>query len=191
MIRDREGNEISSCNSLKILGHTFSKTPTIQAQLDHLTRKSNKRQFLLLNYKRSGVPKERLNDLYCAMTRSILEYTSNVYHSLLNKGQSNELERIQKRSLRIIYGYHYDYQQLLELSGLETLQLRREKSFEKFTRKTAKNPKYMHWFPVNPTERLNRNTAPYKEEKSVGNRLYKSPIYAMRRLRNNSTSRPN
>ena len=122
------------------------------------------------------------------MKRSILECTSNVYHQLLNKGQSNELEGIQKRSLRIIYGYDYDYQQLLELSGLETLQLRREKSFEKFTRKIAKNPKYMHWFPVNPTERLNRNTAPYKEEKSVGNRLYKSPIYAMRRLLNNSTS---
>ena len=82
----------------------------MQAQLDHLMRKANKRMFLLINFKRSGVPKDKLRDLYGAMTRSILEYTSNVYHSQLNKGQSNQLEQIQKRCLRIIYGYEYDYE---------------------------------------------------------------------------------
>ena len=175
--------------SLKMLGFTFSNTPTIQAQLNYLTRKANKRMFLLLNYKRSGVPKDKLRDIYCAMSRSIIEYTSNVYHSLINRGQSNELEKIQKCCLRIIYRYNYDYNQHLELAGLQTLERRREINFEKFTRKTSKNQKYHHWFPKNPSERTKRNTALYKEETSVGNRLYNSPIFAMRRLLNHFSAR--
>ena len=103
-----------------MLGYTFSNAPTIQAQLDYLTRRANKRFFLILHYKRAGVPKERLKDIYCSMTRSILEYSSNVYHSQINIGQSNELERIQKRSLRAIYGYEYTYVELLELNGTAT-----------------------------------------------------------------------
>ena len=75
------------------------------------------------------------------MTRSILEYTSNVYHSLLNIGHSNELEKVQKRSLRAIYGYELTYKQLLEKSELTSLKERRIKAFEKFTYKTVKNPK--------------------------------------------------
>ena len=73
--------------------------------------------------KRSGLLKERLKDIYCAMNRSILEYSSNVYHSMINKSQSNELEKIQKRCLKIIYGYELDYDSLLEKSGLEPYQL--------------------------------------------------------------------
>ena len=120
------------------------------------------------------------------MNRSILEYTSNVYHSQINKGQSNELEKIQKRSLRIIYGYEHDYEKLLELSNLKTLKERREISFEKFARTTVKNPKYAHWFPKNPAIRSGRNTKIYKEEIANGNRLYNSPIFAMRRLLNDT-----
>ena len=160
-----------------------------QAQLDYLIKKANKRTFLLLHYKRSGVPKERLKDVYCAMNRSILEYTSNIYHSLINIGQSNELELIQKRNLRIIYGYNHDYHTLLQISGLTSLKDRRIESFKKFAHKTVTNAKYSHWLPKNPSERLNRNTALYKEETAIGNRLYNSPIFAMRRLLNDSTTR--
>ena len=153
VIKDSEGQAIESNDTLKMLGYTFSSSPTIQAQLDYLIKKANKRTFLLLHYKRSVVPKERLKDVYCAMNRSILEYTSNVYHSLINIGQSNELELIQKRNLRTIYGYNHDYHTLLQISGLTSLKDRRIESFRKFAHKTVKNAKYSHWFPKNPSER--------------------------------------
>ena len=142
----------------------------------------------MLHYKRAGVGRERLRDIYCAMTRSVLEYSSNVYHSQMNNRQNNELERIQKRCLRLIYGYDKDYKELLELSGLKTLKQRREEAFSKFANKTAKNPKYGHWFPLKEKRRHTRGGNTYKEETAVGNRLYNSPIYAMRRLLNNTES---
>ena len=184
VIKDLKNESLESGPSLKMLGYVFSDSPTVQPQLDYLMRKANRRLFLLRNYKRSGVLKERLKDLYCAMNLSILEYTSNVYHSQLNRGQSNDLENIQKRCLQIIYGYDHDYKELLEISGLQTLQARREISFEKFARNTAKNPKYVGWFPENPASRTGRNTKALREETANGNRLYNSPIYAMRRLLN-------
>ena len=188
IIKDNSGAEITSSESLKMLGYTFSTSLSVQPQLDSLMRKANKRFFLLRHYKRSGVPKDKLKEIFCAMNRSILEYSSKVYHSMLNIGQSNELEKIQKRCLRIIYGFEFTYKQLLEKAGFESLKDRRERQFAKFAKKASENDKYKHWFPKNPTERITRKTLVYKEEKATGNRLYNSPIFAMRRLLNNSQS---
>ena len=66
------------------------------------------------------------------------------------------------------------------MSGLQTLEERRNISFDKFTANTAKNPKYSHWFPTNPAERTGRNTNKYLEETATGTRLYNSPIFSMR-----------
>ena len=52
----------------------------------------------------------------------------------------------------------------------------------------CKKTKYSHWLPLNPAERRTRNTSVYKVEKAIGNRLYNSPIYAVRRLLNGSKS---
>ena len=81
-----------------------------------------------------------------------------------------------------------DCKQLLEKAGIESLKDRRERQFAKFAKKASENDKYKHWFPKNPTERITRKTLVYKEEKATGNRLYNSPIFAMRRLLNNSQS---
>ena len=117
--------------------------------------------------------------------RSVLEFSSNVYHSQLNRQISNLLEKMQKRVLRLIYGYEKSYIDLLQESQLESLEQRREKNLIKFAQKTLKNPKYgPHWFPERELIRRNRNTTPYLEETATGNRLYKSPVYAMRRILN-------
>jgi len=41
--------------------------------------------------------------VYISIIRSVLEYASPVWHPGLSKAQANEIERIQKRCLRIIY----------------------------------------------------------------------------------------
>ena len=171
-----------------MLGFKFGSTPSVQPQLDYLIRKASKRYFLLLHYKRAGLPTDRLKDVYCAITRSILEYSSVVYHSQLNIGQSNKLEWVQKRCLRAIYGYDHTYKELLLLSGLASLKDRRTIAFEKFATNISKNRKYVHWFPYRLPTRNMRSTATYLEEKSVGNRLYNSPIFAMRRFLNKTES---
>ena len=88
-------------------------------------------------------------------------------------------EKIKKRALPTIYGYDLTYQQLLEISGLPRLEERREKAFARFAEKTSKNPKYSpSWFPLRNNNRTTRSNNPYLEEIAVGNRLYKSPLFA-------------
>ena len=91
------------------------------------------------------------------------------------------LERVQKRCLRVVYGYTLTYEELLKTSGLERLQTRRQNNFEKFANKTLTNPKYSHWFPLKTSTREVRHNRPYLEITATGQRLYRSPMYAMRR----------
>ena len=56
--------------------------------------------------------------------RSVLEYACAVWHSGLTAEQSNDLERVQKRCMRIIYP-QLSYSEALFVSGLERLDLRR------------------------------------------------------------------
>ena len=127
--------------------------------------------------------------MYQSVIRSVLEYSSVVFHSQLTKYLSNLIESVQKKVLRTIYGYDLDYQSLLEKSGLNTLHNRREEALTKFALKTLKNPKYSNrWFPTRNIQRVNRETKPYLEEHAAGSRLYNSPIFEMRRRLNNSTS---
>ena len=167
-----------------MLGFKFSREPTVSLQLDYLIKKANKRFFLLLRHKRAGLPSNRLRDVYSSVICSCLEYSSPVYHSQLNQGQINMLEKMQKRCLRAFYGYHLDYQDLLQISGLSSMEDRRRVRFQKFAENTIKNPKYKHWFPLNTNTRSGRFTHKYLEEQSTGNRLYKSPLFAMRHYLN-------
>ena len=185
-IETEDGETIESGNTLKMLGFVFSNKPTVNAQVENLIRKANKRYFALIKYKRAGINKTKLKEIFISIMRSVVEFSAVVYHSQLNKQQTELLEKVQKRSLRLIYGFEKDYKDLLAESGLPTLEARREEALAKFTHKMVKNPRYASWFPLRNIVRQNRNTKPYLEETSVGNRLYCSPIYAMRRLLNDS-----
>ena len=140
---------------------------------------------MLAKFKNNGVDKDRLKSIYTSTVRSVLEYTSNTYHSQLNRGQNNLLVRVQKKCLKIIYGYQNTYEDLLKHSSLSTLEARRGNLFEKFTAKTHENLKYNHWFPLKVNPRNTRTIRPYLEERANTDRLYRSPVYAMRRLLNN------
>ena len=107
-----------------------------------------------------------------------------MYHNQINKGQKNEIEWVQKECLKVINGYQKSYNELLEISQLETMEQLREKVFKNFTEKTLENPKYQPWFLLKSNLRDTRVTRPYIEERATSVRLYKSPVYAMRRLLN-------
>ena len=116
----------------------------------------------------------------------VLEYSSITYHSMLTKKLENDLEIVQKKCLRCIYGYTKSYDDLLKESGLLSLRERREIAVLKFARKTSANPIYSHWFPDNPNETSQRRPQLYKEEFARTSRSYNSPIFHMRRLLNES-----
>ena len=97
--------------------------------------------------------------------------------------QSNRLEQVQKRCLKIIFGYGKTYSNLLEESGLETLSSRRLKALAKFAYKA---PKKLNYESSNSTRPSQRSGKIYMEKFARTQRLYDSPLYTMRRILNNS-----
>ena len=65
-------------------------------------KKAAKRLYLLKVLKNYVAPKKDLLTFYCAVIRSTVEYAAQVWHGGLTQAQSNYIERIQKRALRII-----------------------------------------------------------------------------------------
>ena len=56
----------------------------------------------------------------------ILDHLCPAYHSLLNKGQSNIIEKFQKSALKIIYGLNESHDELVKKAGdIEKLEDRR------------------------------------------------------------------
>ena len=93
----------------------------------------------------------------------------------------NRLKNVQKKCLRNIYGYGLSYDELLELSSLDTHEDRRTKALHKFANKAAVNPQFEHWFPLNKN-RSGRRGKIYEELLAKSDRLYRSLLFAMRHL---------
>ena len=111
---------INSSDSLRLLGFVFGEKPDVSLQIDNLIHRATKRMFVLRYYSRFMGGND-LKKLYSALVRSVLEYSSVTYHSMITKKQSNDLEIIQKKCLRCMYGYQKSYEELLSESGMETL----------------------------------------------------------------------
>ena len=106
---------------------------------------------MLTKLKYVGVPTADLIHIYLLYIRSLLEYCSVVWHSTLTVQQSDNLERVQKLSLKIILGQYYDgYENALKWSGLERLVERREQRCLKFGLKSLLHPVHSKMFPINP-----------------------------------------
>jgi hypothetical protein len=112
-----------------------------------------------------------------------VEFCNVVYGPLLTRSQADDLERLQSQSLKIIYGFDRSYRQILEMTGLDTLETRRDSAVLKFANKCL-GSQYSHWFPPNEAERRTRKTKIYKEEYARCERMKKTPVFTMRRALN-------
>ena len=102
------------------------------------------------------MPGEDLLKLYKSLVRSVLEYSSVSFTSQISKYQVNRLENVQKRCLKIMFGYKKGYQELLEESGLQTLEERRTIALKKFAEKTSENELYRAYFPLNDAKKSDK-----------------------------------
>ena len=71
--------------------------------VDLITIKAAKRLYLLRQLKRVDVASVNLVKFYCSCIRSVLEYACQLFHSSLPQYLSDDIERIQKRAMRIIF----------------------------------------------------------------------------------------
>ena len=91
----------------------------------YIIKKAVKRPYLLMVLKSYIVPMEDLNAFYTGVIRSVLEYGAQIWNGNLTVERRNDIERLQKRTLRIILPV-ISYDHTLRLSNLKTLKERRD-----------------------------------------------------------------
>jgi hypothetical protein len=114
-------------NHAKILGLIVSDS--LQWNL-HVVKKASKRLHCLVQLKRANVLEADIVNCYCTCITPTLEFVLQVFYHSLPKYLSDDLERVQKRSLAIIYR-GLPYSESLRQSGLKSLSVRRQTLCEK------------------------------------------------------------
>ena len=125
---EANGNVFEILKSAKILGVTVRNDLKWIDHVDDITMKASRRIYLLKQLKRAGIDRKSLILFYCACKRSVLKYTCKAFHTNLPAYLSDQIERVQKRVLRILFP-KVSYNKALEVAGLKTLFHRREAIF--------------------------------------------------------------
>ena len=185
-IKTSPDTHIESVDDMVLLGYAFDSKPSVAAHVRLIIRKFNIRSWLLRHLISAGVPQNDVSKIYSTVICPVLEYATPVYSPLLGQNQIDEIESLQRRSLKIIFGHKTSYSKALELSGLSTLEQQRCEIARKFVSKLALNTKFNHWLPKHqPYNYELRNRLVYEDYEAHSDRLHKSPLYLYRRMLNN------
>ena len=170
---------------LRVLGFMLdNKISNPESHIDMLERKTLPRLWILSGLKRAGVDQEGLLTVYRAMIRSILEYVSPTFHTWLSIDQATRIERIQKKALKIIFGWEKSYRSALVMANLERLDHRRDKALLDLAKKMISDPRFNDYFPrICENGRPNTRQIGQLDTSEEWNTraLYRSPIFTMRR----------
>ena len=104
---------LRSGESLKILGFYFGPTKDAEAHVKNIERKVCSRLRILWHLKRTKVPQVDIAALYRTLVRSVINYATPTYSSLLTEGQSKRLECLQMWAFKIGYGFKVAYNTVL------------------------------------------------------------------------------
>ena len=148
-------------------------------------KKGNCRLWFLRRLKTLGASLETLVDIYKLFCRSILEFGAPVWSGALTKQNQQNIERVQRNALRIIFGASFtSYEDCLEKISVDTLQQRRGKLCLNFAENCLKNEKFRHWFPTGVGTRSGTH---YFDTEAKTGRFKNSAIPYLTRLLNNKT----
>ena len=111
--------------TFKLLGLWMNDNLKWKTNTEYIIKKATKRLYFLKVLKSYGAPKNDLKTFYCCVIRSTLEYGAQVWNGNLTQALRSDIERVQKRALRIIVPEH-EYNRALQECGLKTLQQRRD-----------------------------------------------------------------
>ena len=190
-IGDGESN-IQSIDSLRLVGFNFGSSPDVGAHVESICEQYKRKKWLLYHLRDAGFKDDQLFRMYCCYVRSMIEYCSPVYHSLLSKTQEQQLERLQRHAVRVCYGHNTPVEEIMTNKNIETLAARRRRRIDKFIHKAAANPRFASsWFP--PRDGVRRDLRVRREIQESGpstTRRYRSPLAYMKRRANELNVQP-
>ena len=124
--RANNDTNIEAVPSAKLLGVLISNDLKWNAHVEMICKKVAARLYFLRQLKRAKVPTNDLLGFYTTCIRPTAEYACPVFHTALPQYLSDQLERLQKRALRIISTNDLSYRQALEVFNIPALYDRRE-----------------------------------------------------------------
>ena len=134
------GQGIERIKVFKLLGVWVQDDLSWDQHVSHTLSHAATRLYYLRQLRRTGLGADDLLGYYKAVVRSVVEYASQVWNSGLTKGQSEDLERVQKRAQHVIFP-DADYDLMRQLSELQTLEDRRE-HLDRVKLKKLKDPSH-------------------------------------------------
>lgn len=123
---------IESVNKYKLLGLIITDDLTWNNHTNEICNKANKRLYYLILLRRAGLSQQDLMTYYKQIIRPVLEYCCQVWHNNLSKTQSDKIENIQDRAIKIISSAPNNG---CVVNDLESLKTRREKLCIKYFNK--------------------------------------------------------
>ena len=153
-----------------------------------MLKKAKRKLWTLQHVKRAGLGTEDLLMTFNTIIRPTLEYAAPTFHPMLNQEMRDNIESIQKRASKLIFGWNTSYDEIIQAGKMVTLDRRREELTKKFAIKASKSARFSGWFEEKSYLGLNireKCRKKYIEKFARTDRLKKSPIYYMTRLLNN------
>ena len=179
------GVQIQSVDSMKLLGFMVSGSG-MAAQVAFIKTKFRRKFWSLIHLRRSGIQGDHLFILYCLLLRPVIESNSVVYHSMLNRSQANDIEKLQKKVLRLCYGNFMSHPNLCEEKSVETMEERRSNAIRKFTSNVMKNDRFANkWLVRREEVHVNlRDRRPLIENAARTSRYLNSPLLFIQKTAN-------
>jgi len=98
------GQQIERVRNYKLLGLHITDRLEWHQHISAICSKAAQRLHFLRQLKRAAMSTNDLMHYYQSVVRPVTEYACVVWHTSLTKGQTQQLESIQKRALKIIFG---------------------------------------------------------------------------------------
>ena len=130
------GANINTIEKTKLLGTVITNNLKWDENTKEIIKKANMRMCLLQKVASFKPPRKDLKLIYIQYVRSILEQSCVVWHSSLTAENREDIERVQKKTLRIILKNDYThYEKALKIIHLDSLEERRKTLSLKFAKK--------------------------------------------------------
>ena len=170
---------------MKLLGVILQSDLKWSMNTANIVSRASNKLWIIRRLKELGAKPYELVDMFTKQCRSILEYGVPAWQGAITIQEKQDIERVQKMALRIIFGeQYYTYSNALELAGLDTLEDRRNKICLKFAKKAEQHNKHRNWFKPKLRVNTRQNIEKYWKPLARTERLRNSPICFLTNLLN-------
>ena len=183
-----DGSQLKVVDHVNLLGAKLSADLKWDDNTIEIIAKCSSKLYMLTKLKAFKVSMQDLVKIWTCFIRPTTEYVAPLWHPAISIAEKVQIERLQKRALRIIMGSDYPgYDNALKMLNLSTMHDRREDLTKKFAKSILNSQKHRKLLPPkrDNVRTLRGNThEQLTETKCNTDRYYKSTIPYCTRLIN-------